>query len=113
FVDIQKSQIDSLIKFLNEKTGEIPETTPTVRARIAYINGKAIDFGRPELRRQQGQIGREFAVTYRSSLDENETITDGRWWNNDDESVPEVSVEQSMAERLGVKPGDSITFDIS
>ncbi|MFN3419944.1 MAG: ABC transporter permease [Pyrinomonadaceae bacterium] len=113
FVDIQKSQIDSLIKFLNEKTGEIPETTPTVRARIAYINGKAIDFGRPELRRQQGQIGREFAVTYRSSLDENETITDGRWWNNDDESVPEVSVEQSMADRLGVKPGDSITFDIS
>lgn len=62
----------------------------------------------------QGQIGREFAVTYRPDLDENETIVAGRWWPDEaGPFVPEVSIQDQMAERLKVSPGDSITFDIS
>jgi putative ABC transport system permease protein len=113
FIDIQKSQIDEVASMLRESTGEDPETTPTVRARIAFVNGKPLDFSNPEVRQMQGQIGREFAVTYRPELDENETVIAGRWWNESAGGVPEVSVEKGMAERLGVIPGDSITFDIS
>ncbi|MDM7922142.1 MAG: ABC transporter permease [Pyrinomonadaceae bacterium] len=112
FIDIQKSQIADLAALIEQRTGEKPETTPTVRARIAYVNGKPLDFGNPEVRQMQGQIGREFAVTYRPNLDENETVIAGRWWEGDD-GVPEVSVEQTMADRLKVVPGDSITFDVS
>jgi len=64
------------------------------------------------VRQQQGQIGREFAVTYRPNLDENETIVAGRWWNANSD-VPEVSVEEGVAERANIKPGDSMTFEIS
>jgi putative ABC transport system permease protein len=112
FIDVQKSQIEGLAKLIADRTGEQPETTPTVRARVAYVNGKALDFGNPEVRQMQGQIGREFAVTYRENLDDNETVVAGRWWDGGD-SVPEVSVEEVMATRLNVVPGDSITFDIS
>jgi putative ABC transport system permease protein len=66
----------------------------------------------PEVRQQQAQIGREFAVTYRPNLDANETIVAGRWWSYDTD-VPEVSVEEGVAQRSNISVGDSITFDIS
>ncbi len=114
FIDIQKSQIDGVAKMITERIGEVPERTPTVRARIAFVNGKPIDFAQPEVRQQQGQIGREFAVTYRPNLDANESVIAGRWWTSGDPGdIPEVSVEETMAGRLKVVPGDSITFDIS
>lgn len=111
-VDIQKSQIDELAKILEEKTGEAAQTLPTVRARISHINGQPMDYQNRETRQQQGQIGREFAVTYRPNLDKNETVIDGEWWDASGD-VPQVSVEEGMAERLKVEVGDSITFDIS
>lgn len=116
FIDIQKSQIDRLLQFIKERTGETPEAIPTVRARIAFINGEPIDFQNREVRQQQGQIGREFAITYRPNLDENESVISGDWWVEDApdiNGVPEVSVEEDMAKRLNVVPGDSITFEIS
>jgi len=113
FVDIQKSQIDDLARMIETHIGEKAETIPTVRARISHVNGEPFDFAQREVRQQQGQIGREFAITYRPDMDDNESLISGAWWNADDDSVPEVSVEEDMADRLKVTPGDSITFDIS
>lgn len=113
FVDIQRSQIGEVIELIESRVGEKAEATPTVRARIAFVNGQAPDYQQREVRQQQGQIGREFAVTYRSGLDENETVIDGKWWSDDTSTSTEVSVEEDMAERLKIAVGDSITFDIS
>jgi putative ABC transport system permease protein len=113
FVDIQKSQIDNLAQLIESRIGEKAETIPTVRARISHVNGEPFDFGSRETRQQQGQIGREFAVTYRPQMDANESLNAGTWWTADPSEVPEVSVEEQMAGRLKVAPGDSITFDIS
>ncbi len=113
FVDVQRSQKNDLANLIAERTGETPEVTPTVRARIAFLNGEPMGGNQStEVRQQQAQIGREFAVTYRPDLDENETIVAGRWWNSNSD-VPEVSVEEGVAERSNIKPGDSMTFDIS
>jgi putative ABC transport system permease protein len=113
FVDIQKSQIDSLVMLIESRIGEDAEAIPTVRARISHVNGEAFDFASRETRQQQGQIGREFAVTYRPKMDDNESVISGAWWNDQPGDVPEVSVEEDMATRLNVTPGDSLTFDIS
>jgi putative ABC transport system permease protein len=113
FVDIQKSQIENLAKLIESHIGEKAETIPTVRARISHVNGEPFDFGQRETRQQQGQIGREFAVTYRAEMDNNESLLSGAWWNEEPSDVPEVSVEEEMAGRLKISPGDSITFDIS
>lgn len=113
-VDIQKSQIAELVQIIEQRTGEKPEQTATVRARISFVNGEPIDYQQREVRQTQGQIGREFAITYRDKFEENETITAGDWWQpGKDPDVPEVSIEEGMAETLKVAPGDSITFDIS
>ncbi|HKP68887.1 MAG TPA: FtsX-like permease family protein, partial [Pyrinomonadaceae bacterium] len=113
FVDIQKSQVEQLAQLIELRVGEKAETIPTIRARISHVNGVAFDFGSRETRQQQGQIGREFAVTYRAELDNNESVIAGTWWNTDASDTPEVSVEEEMATRLKISPGDSMTFDIS
>ncbi len=113
FIDIQKSQIVGLRQLINERIGEMPEVIPTVRARIAFVNGEPIDFQNREVRQQQGQIGREFAITYRPNMDDNEKVIAGDWWSGDSMEVPEVSVEEEMAKRLNITAGDSISFDIS
>ncbi len=114
FVDIQKSQIRDVASLIEERTGEKPEEVPTIRARIAFVNGQPIDYENREVRQQQGQIGREFSVTYRQELEENETLLSGEWWTAESGGdIPEVSVEERMAETLKIAPGDSITFDIS
>jgi len=114
FIDIQKSQIDALLQNIEQRLGEKPDAIPTVRARIAFINGESIDYQQREIRQQQGQIGREFAVTYRDNVEDNESIISGAWWPAGQASeTPEVSVEENMAETLKLQPGDSMTFDIS
>ena len=113
FVDIQKSQIEGVMALIEKAIGEKAESVPTVRARIAAVNGEAVDFTQREIRQQQGQIGREFAITYRPKLDDNELIVNGEWWTATNPDEPQVSVEQVMAETLSVKAGDSMTFDIS
>ncbi len=112
FVDIQRSQVDGLAEMIKTQTSEAPEIIAVTRARLAYVNGEPIDWSDREIRRQSGQIGREFAVTSRQELDPNEKVIDGKWWpERNGES--QVSVEQNMAKRLKVLPGDSITFEIS
>ncbi len=113
FVDIQQSQIETLAQLIQSHIGEKPETIPTIRARISHVNGEPFDFAQRETRQQQGQIGREFAVTYRAEMDTNESVLSGQWWNSDSGNVPEVSIEEEMAGRLKISPGDSMTFDIS
>lgn len=113
FVDIQKSQIADVLTSIERRLGEKPESIPTVRGRIAFVNGQPFDYQQREVRQQQGIIGREFALTYRPYLDENETLASGEWWTGQPESVPQVSVEEDMARTLKLEPGDSISFNIS
>ncbi|MEZ5308445.1 MAG: FtsX-like permease family protein [Pyrinomonadaceae bacterium] len=113
FFDIQPSQIGEFTKLMNGKLGEKAEIIPTVRARISHVNGKPIDFNEREVREQQGQIGREFAVTYRDRLDDGEELKEGYWWNEIPADLPQVSVLESLADTLKLKTGDSITFTIS
>ncbi len=114
FIDIQKSQIDALKQIVEQRTSEAIQIVPTIRARIAFVNNQPFDFQQREVRRQQGVIGREFAVTYRPNLDENETLLAGNWWNeNAGSNESEVSVEEAMSKTLNISVGDSITFDIS
>jgi putative ABC transport system permease protein len=114
FVDIQRSQVDEVVSAITNRLGERPESIPTVRGRIAFINGRPFDYQQREVRQQQGVIGREFALTYRPNLDENETVVAGRWWDGPaDPDLPQVSVEEDMADTLKIEPGDSISFNVS
>jgi len=113
--DIQRSQKDGVAEIIKQQTGEDAEMIPTIRGRIAAIDGKPVDLGQREVRRESGQLGREFIFTYRSFLDVNERIIDGKFW--DESPVPsdeaaEVSIGDSMQGVMGMEVGSLVTFDI-
>jgi putative ABC transport system permease protein len=111
-IDIQRDQAEGVANLIKQATGEQPSLIPTVRARIAAVNGREIDLEQGEMRRERGRLGREYVVTYRPALEPNETIIDGKFWDASPASEPEVSVEEGMRGLAGIDIGSRITFDI-
>lgn len=111
-IDVQKDQVEGVEQLVAEATGARPRLIPTVRARIAAINGREVDLEQKEVRSERGRLGREYVVTYRPNLEANETIVTGKFWDASPSAEPEVSIEESMTELPGVGAGSTITFDI-
>lgn len=113
-IDIRKSQADEVQTIVRQQTGETIEYIPAVRGRIFAINNESVNLEQREIRRQGGQIGREYVLTYRPTLVGAEEITEGAFWNaNQTSGEPEVSLDEAMKESLKINLGDQITFDIS
>jgi putative ABC transport system permease protein len=62
--------------------------------------------------REQGSLGREYAITYRNHLEDNERVLSGEFWDESESREPEVSIESSLQERFGMELGDVLTVDI-
>jgi putative ABC transport system permease protein len=112
-IDVQKDQKEKVEQLIEQATGERPTLIPTIRARIAEINGQKVDFEQDEMKRERGRLGREYVVTYRPRLESNETIIAGKLWDGSPSTEPEVSIEESMRGLAGLDVGGAITFDIA
>jgi putative ABC transport system permease protein len=112
-IDVQRDQKEGVEELVARATGERPTLVPTVRMRIAAINGQSIDIDDRERRAQRGMLGREYVVTYRPQLEENEAIVGGKFWEATPSSEPEVSIEEGMRGLAGLDLGGTITFDIT
>ncbi|HKO96735.1 MAG TPA: FtsX-like permease family protein [Pyrinomonadaceae bacterium] len=111
-IDVQKDQKAGLEKLIKDETGESVDLIPTVRARIAAINGREIDLGSGEMRGDRGRLGREYVLTYRPNLEPNETIVAGKMWEPTPATEPEVSISEEMQGLQGLDLGTTITLDI-
>ncbi|MCU0237895.1 MAG: FtsX-like permease family protein [Pyrinomonadaceae bacterium] len=110
--DIQTSQLERVKEITKKATNEDAKPIPIVRMRIAEIDGEPVDFADKEMRQNQGQLGREFAVTYRPNLDNNESITEGKFWDGTPSDEPEISVAEDVRNSLKIDLGSYITFDV-
>jgi putative ABC transport system permease protein len=84
---------------------------PVLRARVTGVRGRETSLESFEDVRARGSLSREYTVTYRDRLENNERIVEGAFWSGSS-SEPEVSVEQSIRERFRIEVGDIIRFDI-
>ncbi|HEX7174368.1 MAG TPA: FtsX-like permease family protein [Pyrinomonadaceae bacterium] len=109
-IDIQKDQAEGVARIIEETTGKPADLVPTVRMRIAAIDGRDINL--EEVREGRGMLGREYVVTYRPRLEQNETIVAGEFWGEEPSAEPEVSIEEGMRGVGGLDVGTRITFDV-
>ena len=107
FIDIQPGQKDDFSRTLDLKA----EYHPVVRARISFINGRPIDPGEEE-RKRGDNMAREFNLTYRSHLLDDESILKGNGLFRDDWGAGQVSVLDTVTEMADMKIGDVIAFNI-
>jgi putative ABC transport system permease protein len=112
-IDVQTDQKAGIEQLVEQATGERPTLVPTVRARLAAINGQSIDLDDRERRAQRGMLAREYVVTYRPQLEANETIVAGKFWDASPASEPEISIEEGMLGLAGLDLGGTVTFDIT
>ena len=115
-IDIQQDQTEGVTEILNrtplgvDGVASSPALLPVMRARVIGVSGPrtAIE-GRSAVR--EAGIGREYTVTYRGRLEENERVIAGIFWDEASSYESEVSIEERLVER-GIKLGDVVSFDV-
>ena len=83
---------------------------PMFRGRLVAINGKPVNPNDFSDDRAQRLVDREFNLSHAAERPPHNEISAGRWQPNE---AGAVSVEQGLAETLGLKLGDRMTFDIA
>jgi putative ABC transport system permease protein len=114
-MDIQADQRESVVAFLDRENGVSapPVMIPVLRARVVAVEGRNVSLENYEAVRGRGRVSREYTVTYRAALEANETLLAGAWWPDAPlEGEPEVSIEDSIRNRLDLAIGDRIGFDV-
>jgi putative ABC transport system permease protein len=123
--DIQPDQVQGIQQkaaaILNQKI----EFSPLVRARILKINDdkyeRLVQSGQIQTREADQEArfrNRGLNLTYRNRLQDSETLTQGNFQTEfrpttpETVSLPEISLEARYAERVSMKMGDVITFDV-
>ncbi|NJD31830.1 MAG: FtsX-like permease family protein, partial [Gammaproteobacteria bacterium] len=112
-INIRPDEGDALRAFFADRGLPPTELVPLVRARLTAINGMPVDKIRFESERAAGFVEREANLTWSAKLRDDNRLVAGRWWVDGDGGGPRVSVEQDYAERLGLKLGDTLTYDVA
>jgi putative ABC transport system permease protein len=114
-MDIQSDQRAGLTALIDRENGaeNVPKLIPVLRARIIGVRGRDVNLESYEDVRGRGGLSREFTITYRSTLEANEKLVDGTWWDATPAGdQPEVSIEESLRQRFNIQIGDEMRFDV-
>jgi len=118
-IDIQPDQADGIRAMLDARQeGTTPARfVPTLRARVTGVRGRDVNLESYADVRGRGSLAREYTVTYRPGLEQNEDVTKGQFWPPESSvatgAEQEVSIEQSIHERFGISVGDWMRFDVA
>lgn len=117
--DVQDEQIGGVRTLLEEEGVKVQSELPMVRARVSLVNNvpfeKSTESGSFTTREDEEEArfrNRGFNLTYKDDDLLKSQIVQGRPFASKIGDVAEISVEERFADRLGIKIGDSLEFDI-
>jgi putative ABC transport system permease protein len=109
-INVQPEQGEAFQRVLRDNGVQRYDWYPMIRGRLVAINGRAVspdDFGEE---RAQRLVEREFNLSHSASMPAHNEVHQGRWTA---EERGAISVEEGLAETLGARLGDTMTFDIA
>jgi putative ABC transport system permease protein len=109
-INIQPDQREPVLQALRQAGVEGPQLSPMVRGRLVSINNKPVDLDDYTSSRARRLVDREFNLSYADTLSDSNRIVAGRWL---DPALPEVSLEQDLADTLAIRVGDTLEFDVA
>jgi len=83
---------------------------PVVRGRLVEINASSVQKIARKDTSGENATHRELSLTWSQALPDENKITAGHWWQGDQAGL--VSVEQKLAESLGIQVGDRLAFTV-
>jgi putative ABC transport system permease protein len=110
-INIQPDEPDAIADLLAANGLDRPPFTPLLRARISGINDQTLaDFPAPS-RWARNELEEEINLTWLGELADDNDVVAGEFWSPGD-AEPQLSIEQSLAERTGLKLGDRVEFKV-
>ncbi|MCE9883451.1 putative ABC transporter permease subunit YbbP [Obesumbacterium proteus] len=105
-MNMTEQQVPLVKNFLEQHKVEARTFYPVVRVRLTEINGHEATKLIAEDAPGGEAVNRELNLTWQDKLPEHNPLTAGYW----PPKTGEVSIEQGIAERLGLGIGDEVTF---
>jgi len=119
-IDIQPDQVDGVRAATAPYVGAPARLMPLMRARVVGVEGRRVSLPTSEAVRRHGRLTREFGVTYRDILQDNERVTAGAFWTGPssvarrpDGTDTEVSISEEVREDADVEVGDLVRLDVA
>ncbi|MGR8929345.1 MAG: ABC transporter permease [Gammaproteobacteria bacterium] len=109
-LNIIPEHLPGFVQFLKKNTIESSRFYPIVRGRLVAVNGDAVQKRVGKDSRGEGATQRDLSLTWAKELPEDNLIADGGAWPGDQTGW--VSVEERLAENLGIDVGDTLLFTI-
>ncbi|USH01760.1 ABC transporter permease [Grimontia kaedaensis] len=107
-LNIAKSELDDYVGRLDANNLERSEAYPIIRGRLVGLNGQRYAELTPDREQRDEALRRELNFTWRDTLPTHNEVLEGSW-----PSDGGVSVESGIAERLGLRLGDELTFNVN
>ncbi len=108
-INILPDQADAFQQRLRQAGIDKWDWYPMVRGRLIQINGKDVGPGDYSEDRAKRLVDREFNISHSDVLQEHNQIVQGQWTPGE---AGGVSVEEGIAQTLGLKMGDRLLFDM-
>jgi putative ABC transport system permease protein len=108
-IGVQPDQLAAVKTFFDERKIAVPDLYPMVRGRVVAHNGKPVSEADYTEERARRLIEREFNLSYLDAPPAHNRVTAGSWFAP---AARELSVEEGIAQRLGWKLGDELTWSI-
>ncbi len=108
-INIMPDQADTFQQRLRQAGIDKWDWYPMIRGRLIQINGKDVGPSDYTEDRAKRLVDREFNISHSDVLQEHNQIVQGRWTPGE---AGGVSVEEGIAETLGLKMGDRLLFDM-
>jgi putative ABC transport system permease protein len=110
-INMQPDQIEPAGHFFAERGLTAPDIYPMVRGRLVSINDRPVSARDYVDDRSQRLVEREFNLSWADRARPDNRIVGGRFWRG--EAVAQWSVEEGIAQRLGVRLGDTLVFEVA
>ncbi|MEK7768181.1 MAG: FtsX-like permease family protein, partial [Pseudomonadota bacterium] len=112
-VNIQEDQLQPLEAFFSQHDIVHPPVFPMVRGRLTAINDQMIAADSYADTRAKRLVEREFNLSWASEMSSDNQIVKGHWWKSGDTGKAVLSVEEGIAKTVGIRVGDSLTYDVA
>ena len=109
-INIQPDQAEDFRALLAKAGVTHYDWYPMFRGRLVAVNGRAVSAADYADERAQGLVEREFNLSHTPQAPEHNTIVAGHWTPGE---AAAVSVEEGIAQTLGLKLGDVLRFDMA
>jgi len=112
-INIQPEQVSGIKAQLSASLDTDIDLHPMIRGRLIKINDNLVNPNGYKDPRANRLATREFNLSYADKMQTDNRLVTGEWWSLDDNSKNYFSVEEGIAETLGISMGDQLTYSIA